>query len=340
MVPEFSQTVLTRNYNSQQAPAAMLANLANTQYGRKVLFLRTAAIALAAVVAMVCPSPGVSAQQADEGKGWKGLVPLRSTRRDVEAVVGPPAPGGDSLYLTNEATIFVLYSDGPCEKGWPYGWNVEKDTVVSIVVSPKEPRMLSDLNLDKDKYLQSRDSHINTRMVYANRSEGITLVVDEITGKVKSISYHPTDSQQKLQCPDAASRLPVGHSQTDPSARFDVYSDLSPDLERERLDAVAAALRGRREADVYLIAYAGKIAHKGEAGARAACARDYLIRKHHIQADRIHAIDGGYRETFEVEIYVEEKDGTIPLATPTVRPSAVKITHDRPVPTCRAKVDK
>lgn len=39
------------------------------------------------------------------------------------------------------------------------------------------------------------------------------------------------------------SRLPVGRSQTDPVSRFDVYGDLSPDLERERLDAVAAELR-------------------------------------------------------------------------------------------------
>ena len=312
----------------------MLINLATTQDRLKVSFARAAATALVTVVVMVCAWPGISAQQA-EGKGWKGLIPLLSTRRDVEALLGPPATGGGSSYQTDEATVYVSYSDGPCEKGWPYGWNVDKDTVVSIVVSPKEPIMFADLNLDKNKYLQSRDSHINTRMLYANHSEGITLVVDEITGKVRSFTYHPTDSQQKLRCPDASSRLPAGHSQTDPSARFDVYGDLSPDLERERLDTVAAALLGRREAYAYLIAYAGKIAHKGEAGARAACARNYLIKKHHIQADRIQAIDGGYREMFEVEIYVEEKDGTIPLATPSIRPSVVKITQQKPVLTCR-----
>lgn len=199
--------------------------------------------------------------------------------------------------------------------------------------------MFTDLNLDKNKYLQSRDSHINTRMIYANHSEGITLVVDEITGKVRSFTYHPTNSQQKLQCPDASSRLPAGHSQTDPSARFDVYGDLSSDLERERLDAVAAALRGRREAYAYLIAYAGKIGLKGEAGARAACARNYLIQKHQIQADRIQAIDGGYRQMFEVEVYVEDKDGTIPLATPSVRPSAVSIKQDKRIPACRVNLE-
>src|SRR5215212_1686423 len=313
----------------------MLNILRTTQDRLRVSFPRAAAIVLVALVMMVCSSPGISAQQADEGKGWKGLVPLLSTRRDVDALLGPPAPGGDSFYQTQEATIFVRYSDGPCEKGWPYGWNVDKDTVVSIAVSPKEPIMFTDLNLDRNKYLQSRDSHISSKLLYASHSEGIIVEVDEITGKVGSFTYHPTDSQQKLQCPDASSRLPVGHTQADPFFRFDAYGDLSSKLERERLDVVAAELLRRREAEAYLIAYAGKIAHKGEAGARATCARNYLIKKHHIEADRIQAIDGGYREIIEVEIYVEEKDGSIPLARPSVRPRAVKITQDKPVPACR-----
>jgi hypothetical protein len=325
----------------------MASTLATTNQRTKVSRVRTKAIVLVLLLPAIYSGAGLSASQAqfammqspDEGKGWKGLVPLRSTRRDVEALLGPPTPGGQSLYQTNEATVYVGYSDGPCEKGWPYGWNVDKDTVVSIVVSPKEPVMFTDLKIDKNKYRQTRDSHINSRMLYANQGEGITLTVDEITGKVKSFTYHPTDSQQKLQCPDAASRLPVGADQADPFFKFDAYGDLSPKLERERLDAVAAELLRRREADAYLIAYAGHVAYKGEASARAVCARNYLIKKHHIQADRIQAINGGYREMFEVEVYVEEKDGSIPLATPSVRPSKIKITQDTPVPTCRVNIE-
>ncbi len=316
----------------------MLINLATTQDRLKVSFARAAATALVTVVVMVCAWPGISAQQA-EGKGWEGLIPLLSTRRDVEALLGPPATGRGSSYQTDEATVYVSYSDGPCEKGWPYGWNVDKDTVTSIVVSPNEPVMFADLKIDKNKYLQSRDSHINTRLLYANHAEGITLTVDEITGKVTSFTYHPTDSQQKLQCPDAASRLPVGGTQADPFFKFDAYGDLSPKLERERLDAVAAELLRRPDAKAYLIAYAGKIAHKGEAGRRVVCARDYLIKKHHLQTGRIQAIDGGYRDMFEVEVYVEETDGSIPLARPTLRPSGVKIIQDRSVPTCRVNIE-
>lgn len=323
----------------------------------KITFIRAIGTALVALTALIYSPLNISAtqpgvltvmshrtdslilQSLDEAKGWKGLVPLRSTRRDVEALLGPPAPGGDSFYQTEGATIFVRYSDGPCEKGWPYGWNVDNGTVVSIVVSPKEPVMFKGLNLDQDRYRRSQDSHIHTGVRYTNHSEGITIDVDDFTGVVKSFTYHPTDSQQKLQCPDASSRLPVGRTQADSFFKFDAYGDLSPKLERERLDAVAAELLRRPETKAYLIAYAGQVAYKGEAAARAACAKDYLIKKHHIQDDKVQAIDGGHREILEVELYVEEKDGPIPLARPSVRPSKVKITQDKPVPTCRVNIE-
>lgn len=102
----------------------------------KIYQIRSTAIALIALVVVVFPRPIL--KSPDEGKGWKGLVRLRSTRRDVEALLDPAATGRGSFYQTNEATVFVQYSDGPCEKGWPYGWNVDKDTVVSIAVSPKD----------------------------------------------------------------------------------------------------------------------------------------------------------------------------------------------------------
>lgn len=290
-----------------------------------------------ALMVVIYPPPRISATQAlqssEEGKGWKGLVPLRATRRDVEALLGPPAIAGTSSYQTDNENIYVYYANGPCEKGWPYGWNVDDNTVVSITVSPKETVMLSELNFDLNKYQQSRDGHISSRIHYANSSEGITFEVDEFSRRVRSFTYQPTQSQQKFLCPDASNRLPVGRTQADVFSKVDVYGDVAPNMERERLDSVATYLNIRPEAKAYLIAYAGSISQKGEAGARAACARNYLIKKHHIQADRIQAIDGGYRETFQVEVYVEEED--IPLASPTVRPSEVKITQQKSVLTCQ-----
>ena len=83
------------------------------------------------------------------------------------------------------------------------------------------------------------------------------------------------------------------------------------------------------DAEGYIIAYAGMIAQAGEAKARTECAKNYLIKKHHIKAERISAIDGGYREAREVELYVEPQGGPLPLAVPSVRPSKVKIIEQK-----------
>ena len=291
-----------------------------------------------ALLTLLCLSPASWAeppkQMPSEAKGWRGLVPLRATRRDVEGLLGAPQTAGGSNYETDDATIYIDYSDGPCEKGWPYGWNVEKDTVTRIFVRPKEVMAFQELRLDEKKYEMSRDRHVPSRLYYVDRNAGLTIDVDEFTKRVGGFSYHPTAADAALICPDAANLLPVGRRDADPFFRFDVYGDLSPAAERERLDSVAAELIRDSTAEGYLIAYAGRIARTGEAAARASCAREYLIKKHRIDPGRIRTVDGGYQENLLVEIYVEPKDGDVPLARPSVRPSKIQITRQKPAPKC------
>ncbi len=266
----------------------------------------------------------------DHAKGWHGLVPLLATRRDVEGLLGTPQTPGGSSYQTDEGNVYVYYSDGPCEKGWPYGWNVQKDTVVSITVVPKETVYTESLKLDLSKYVRTHYGHLSDVFRYANNDEGFVIEIDEFRRTVRMFIYVPASSDSKLQCPDAANQLPVGRIEADPFFRFDVYGDAPLKHQQERLDAVAAAMIRSPETEAYIIAYAGLVAQSGEAEVRATCARNYLIKKHRINAERIHAIDGGYREERTVEIYVEQKDGDVPLAAPSVRPSKVKITEKSP----------
>ena len=296
---------------------------------------RMTAVFAIALIALLCESARSLAQpqSRDEAKGWRGLVPLRATRRDVEGLLGSPHTPGGSSFDTEGTWIYVQYSDGLCEKGWPYGWNVEKDTVVSIYVSQKDYMVLQELHLDMKKYQMSQYGHTGERY-YHNQKEGITIHVDGFTERVRGFTYGPTSADSALECPDAANRLPVGRRQADSLFKFDAYGDLAPAGERERLDSAAAYMKSLPETDAYLIAYAGRIARKGEAAARASCARDYLISKHHIDPGRIRAIDGGYQESLLVEIYIEEKDGDLPLARPSVRPSKVQITQEKPPTKC------
>src|SRR5215510_5179248 len=223
-------------------------------------------------------------QIVQEGsKGWRGLVPLKSTRRDVEGLLGSPQTPGGSTYEPDGQYFYFEYSDGPCEKGWPYGWNVDKDTVTSIWVSAKKTTLLADLKIDESKYQKYEDPHIQNRVNYVNYDEGIDILVEDAT-KVVGFTYLPTSSDEKLRCPDAKNRLPVGRMQADSFSKFDAYGDPKPSHERYRLDLVAAAAVRMPDTDVYIIAYAGRVAQPGEAAARATCAGNYLIKEHHIRA--------------------------------------------------------
>src|SRR5438876_9242267 len=84
-------------------------------------------------------------------QGWRGIKPLHSTREQVERLIGPPMqPNGITYDLKNER-VNVVYSDGNCANGWPYGWNVKPGTVIGITIYPQPRPKLSELPIDLSK---------------------------------------------------------------------------------------------------------------------------------------------------------------------------------------------
>src|SRR5882762_233211 len=82
-------------------------------------------------------------------EGWKGIVPLHSTRADVERLLGPPVRLCEKgcSYDTKTLGVFVLYSGEPCDNGDQNGWRVPPDTVISLTVYPIAKPKLSELRL-------------------------------------------------------------------------------------------------------------------------------------------------------------------------------------------------
>jgi hypothetical protein len=66
-------------------------------------------------------------------------------------------------------------------------------------------------------------------------------------------------------------------------------------------------------------------ARAGEAEARAARAKEYLVKVRGIDARRIVTIDGGHREDLTVELYIVPSGDTPPFSTPTVDPNDVQV---------------
>jgi hypothetical protein len=136
-------------------------------------------------------------------KEWRDIVPLRSTRADVERLLGKPQTGSRGIYRTENERISVSYSDGPCGY-YSEGWKVPLDTVVSLTVYPNKPLKFADLKLDETKYEKQRDYHVEFIYYYTNKKEGITYTVEVGEGLVTGIEYFPQANDNDLRCPQTA----------------------------------------------------------------------------------------------------------------------------------------
>lgn len=109
-------------------------------------------------------------------------------------------------------------------------------------------------------------------------------------------------------------------------ALSDQYGNLSLDAEKTRLDTLAAKLfKDKSQSLVYIVVYAGRTACIGEADWRATRAKRYLKEQHNVSADRIIAVDGGFREHTSIEIFVGSSGSCGPTPTPTIKTSDAQI---------------
>jgi len=260
-----------------------------------------------------------------QGQGWRGIVPLHSTRKAVERLIGQPLkPGGTTYDLPNER-VNIGYSAVPCTKGWPYGWNVPPGTVTSIDVFPKRKVMLSELHLDLTKFTSFNNPHLQGEIHYNNFEEGFS-----IRGEgedVVSFAYFPRiRDHASLLCPEAAEReseIKAGEKAAVPP--FMSYSDISSKEEQTRLKIFADQLRNQSSNSmIYIIGYGGRHACPKEAISRTERAKSYLI-KLGVSAQRIVQINGGYAESVWSELYVAEPGKPKPLAHPDIYPGDVRL---------------
>lgn len=155
-----------------------------------------------------------------QAKGWRGIVPLRSTRTDVERLLGAPkeSRGVASTYDTENEKVLVFYSSGPCRKDASAGWNVPRDVVISFTISPKSKIPLTDLKLDRTKYKRERDLHASLGVYYINEEEGIIITTRTLEDgeDVYSITYEPSATDNYLRCPGSKVQQPCNKTSSKP----------------------------------------------------------------------------------------------------------------------------
>jgi hypothetical protein len=273
-------------------------------------------------------SVGLALVSLSQAQGWRGIKPLHSTRGAVERLTGPPMQPNGITYDLKGERVNVGYSDAPCAKGWPFGWNVSPGTVTSITIHPQPRPKLADLPIDLSKSKKYVDP--SGFIHFTNDEEGLSVEVDPNEYEVRVIEYFPAASDAHLRCPEAAERereIERGEStQRSPDV---YYSDSSPEKKHVYLDYFADKLqKSPADSTVYLIGYAGQRARVGEAQARANLAKDYLTQKRGIDPRRIVIVDGGHRDPAGVELFITHRGQPKPLSSPNVYPGNVQIIKD------------
>ena len=131
--------------------------------------------------------------------------------------------------------------------------------------------------------------------------------------------------------PDSCPRQAHGESHVyayDPGPELlTTYGDIPFAREKPHLDQLAGRLLMHPGHQPVIIAYAGRRAYPGEALKRAEQAKKYLISRWKIEPSRIIIVDGGYRETRSIDLWLLPPGANEPLPSPTLDPKQVQIVR-------------
>ena len=142
----------------------------------------------------------VAAYPHASAKDWRGIVPLKSTKADVERLLGA-ATGDPPRYYLSENTVYFSYAECGCSESCQNNnWNVPPGTVISIRVGVKGVVKLADLNLDLTHFQKwPGDDDVPGSFVYVDKEDGFA--VEGGGAFVSPLIYMPGAKDDRLRCP-------------------------------------------------------------------------------------------------------------------------------------------
>ena len=249
-----------------------------------------------------------------------GIIPLHSTRADVERLYGPPVDDACRCnFRTTTEAINVAYATSPCA-GLIDGWNVPKDTVLSFTVRPVVYPLLSDTGIDLAGFVKRERQGAAT--YYTNVEKGIVFSVQD--RRVTDVTHFPPRNENGKRCKG----FPP-YDGIHPPRPFLKILTRNKEAVRSRLDELSFELENNTQVRAYIVTYAGKKSYRGEAKRMADEARRYLIKERMISPNRVFAIDGGFRENAEYDLFTLPSYIESPTPTPTVASNEVQILGTR-----------
>jgi len=127
---------------------------------------------------------------------WRGIVPLKSTRLDVERLLGKPLPGNMNFYVTyklESEEVRVRYADKSlCTRTDECECRVPDDTVLNVVIRPKATIKFSSLDLDQSRYHAIVNAENTNNVAYSDFDAGLMYVISKRDDLVLYVQYSST----------------------------------------------------------------------------------------------------------------------------------------------------
>lgn len=235
-------------------------------------------------------------------KSWRGIVPLHSTRADVERILGKPTQAGDAdvYFRLRDYLVFVSYQAASCSTftgQFGLEWNVPRGTVVAVGVMPRQQisiqPLLSSGNFKRQEF--------NLDFVYfTDETNGLEIETHE--GRVTLMIYTPAKAEENLRCPR------VTQCCLDVWPKFDEYATIPFADEKARLDNFAVyTLKGIARGAI--VVYGENPAVRRKMLKRAVRAKNYLVKVRGLEPERLFVLDGGYKEQSTTELQLKSITG-------------------------------
>ena len=122
-----------------------------------------------------------------------------------------------------------------------------------------------------------------------------------------------------------------------PNRKFDEFYDVKCEDEMARLDNFAVSLLNDPASKGVMIFYGGRrfrgrAPKRGEAAARAARMKPYLVQRRGVPPDQVIVIDGGYSEDWHAELWIVPPGASMPTPHPTIEINQIKFRKGKANP--------
>lgn len=235
-------------------------------------------------------------------RSWRGIVPLHTTRADVERILGKPTQAGEAeaYFRLRDYLVFVRYQTASCSSitgQFGFEWDVPRGTVVAVGVMPKQ--QISTEPLFSGGTFKREE--LNLDFVYFT-DETNGLEIETHNGRVTLVTYTPEKAEDNLHCPR------VTQCCLDVWPKFDEYANIPFSDEKARLDNFAihtleAIGRGA------IVVYGENPAVRRKMLKRAERAKNYLVKARGFEPERLFVLDGGYRDRSIIELQLKSITG-------------------------------